>query len=75
MSCHSEHVATKCRKLDYAGIVFNIGSTCASAAYFGLYDHPQLATQYITLILISAGLTLWAVMDPNMDGLRGANRR
>ena len=75
MSCHSETVATRCRQLDYLGINFNITSTCVSAAYFGFYNHPQLASRYITLILLSATLTFWTVLDQRADAPEGASRR
>lgn len=75
MNCHSERVARNCLKLDYLGIVANITSTCVSATYFGLYNHPELASRYIAAILLCGAATFWAVLDPNMDGPRAAKLR
>ena len=75
MNCHSERVARSCLKLDYLGIVANITSTCVSATYFGLHTHSELASRYISAILLCGAATFWAVLDPNMDGPRAAKLR
>lgn len=76
MSCHSEHVARRCLKLDYLGIACNITSTCVSAAYFGLYDQqPRLARLYITIILACGLAVFWTLLDPSADGPRAAKFR
>ncbi|KAK0620449.1 hemolysin-III channel protein-like protein Izh2 [Immersiella caudata] len=67
LSCHSEHVAKNCLKLDLLGIVTGTTATSVSATYFGLSRHdPQLTSTYITLILLCAVATFWAVIDPTM---------
>jgi len=75
VNCHSERVARSCLKLDYLGIVANITSTCVSATYFGLHTHSELASRYISAILLCGAATFWAVLDPNMDGPRAAKLR
>jgi predicted membrane channel-forming protein YqfA (hemolysin III family) len=75
VSCHSHHVARRCLKLDYLGIMFNISSTCISATYFGLYDQPFLANVYMTVILACGLAAFWAVLDPGADGPRAAKWR
>lgn len=68
-------MARHCLKLDYLGIVANITSTCVSATYFGLYNHPELASRYMGAILLCGAATFWAVLDPNIDGPRAATLR
>ncbi|KAJ2991609.1 hypothetical protein NUW58_g2458 [Xylaria curta] len=75
VSCHSEHVARRCLKLDYLGIASNITSTCISATYFGLYGQPWLANFYISLILACGLAAFWSMLDPSVDGPRAAKFR
>ncbi|KAI1200179.1 hemolysin-III channel protein-like protein Izh2 [Nemania serpens] len=75
VSCHSEHVSRRCLKLDYLGIASNITSTCVSATYFGLYEQPQLANIYITVILACGLLAFGSMLDPGADGHRAAQFR
>ncbi|GAP93058.1 putative hemolysin-III channel protein Izh2 [Rosellinia necatrix] len=75
VSCHSEHVARRCLKLDYLGIASNITSTCVSATYFGLYGQPRLTNFYVTIILACGFAAFWSMLDPSADGPRAAKFR
>ncbi|KAI4861527.1 hemolysin-III channel protein-like protein Izh2 [Hypoxylon rubiginosum] len=75
VSCHSEHVSRRCLKLDYLGIACNITSTCVSATYFGLHEHPQLANFYMTIILACGLVAFGSMLDRGVDGPRAARFR
>ncbi|KAI1324963.1 hemolysin-III channel protein-like protein Izh2 [Xylariaceae sp. FL0255] len=75
LNCHSERVAQCSLKLDYLGIAINITSTCISAAYFGIYDHPRIARAYMTAILACGVAVFYSLLGSGVDGPSAAKFR
>lgn len=75
MAAHSEQVATRFLKLDYLGILLNVGTCAATFVFAGLYGKPGLQAFYITVILACAIAVFFAVLSPPADKLQAAKWR
>jgi adiponectin receptor len=73
LKAHSERVAHDCLKMDYLGIVLNIGVISITSTWFGLRDQPFLRTFYVTLSVGLAGLVFYVLLGASSKPDHGSS--